>query len=206
MSRKKKRGKKTLACAISLADWLPPESSPNRHYSQLVFSNAEEGSGPLSIVGRELQLWWYKTEKDRNKERSGNLVCVLEFLECRKTRDHCGERYQFGGLLLEDMSGDYREWLGHQEHQGRLFRGDLGVLETEVRFSVAVQETMEWPSATHAPANQPFTLHQPDVEDLSGPQVDLLFDAMNFLYQSIPTMKLMEDLQAQHVADLGEKQ
>jgi len=206
MSRKRKRGNKSPARAIPLADWLPPESSPNKYYSQLVFTDAEAGAGPLCIVGRELQLVWYDTERDRAKERNGKLVSVLEFRDCRRSRDHRGERYQFTGLLLEDMSGEYREWLGHQEHRGRPFGEGTGVLETEAQFSVAVQETMEWPFSTDAPVAQPFTLHKPDAEDLSSPQVDMLFDVMAFLYQSIPAMKLMEDVRAQHIAELAEKE
>ena len=204
MSRKRKRGNKGPARAIPLADWLPPESSPSKYYSQLAFTDPEGGTGPLRIVGRELQLVWYDTERDRAKERNGKLVAVLEFRECRRSRDHRGERYQFTGLLLEDMSGEYRQWLGHQEHRGRPFGEGTGVLETAVQFSVAVQETMEWPFVTNAPVAQPFTLHKPDAEDLSSPQVDMLFDVMAFLYQSIPAMKLMEDLRAQHVAEQAE--
>ena len=204
MSRKRKRGNKGPARAIPLADWLPPESSPSRYYSQLVFAGAESGTGPLCIVGRELQLVWYDTEKDRAKERNGKLVSVLEFRDCRKSRDHRGERYQFTGLLLEDMSGEYRRWLGHQEHRGRPFGEGTGVLETEVQFSVTLRETTEWQFVTDAPVTQPFTLHKPDVENLSGPQVDMLFDVMAFLYQSIPAMKLMEALRTQQVAELAE--
>jgi len=205
MSRKRNRGKKASARTIPLADWLPPESSPNKYYSQLVFADREGGTGPLSIVGRELQLVWYDTERDRAKERNGKLVSVLEFRDCRRSRDHRGERYQFTGLLLEDMSGEYRQWLGHQEYRGRPFGEGTGVLETEVLFSVAVQETVEWSFVTDAPPIHPFTLHRPDAEDLSSPQVDMLFDVMAFLYQSIPAMKLMEDVRAQHVAELAEK-
>lgn len=206
MSRRKKRNEKAPARAIPLPDWLPPESSPNKCYSQLVFADAEEGSGPLSIVGRELQLVWYETSRDREIECNGKLVCVLEFRDCRRNGDHRGERYQFAGLLLEDMSGEYRNWVGHQEHQGRPFAKDTHVLETAVRFSVALQERMEWPSGGPAPATQPFTLHQPDVEELSSPQVDMLFDVMTFLHQSMPGMELMDDLRARHVAERVEKQ
>ena len=80
------------------------------------------------------------------------------------------------------------------------------MVETEVEFSVAVQETMECPFVTDAPVTQPFTLHKPDAEDLSSPQVDMLFDVMAFLYQGIPAMKLMEDVRAQHIAELTEKE
>lgn len=204
MSRKRKRGNKPRSLSIPLPDWLPPESSPNKYYSQLVFADAEGGSGPLAIVGRELQLVWYKKERDRDRERNGKLVCVLEFWDCRRSRDHRGERYQFTGLLLEDMNGEYRKWVGHQEHKGRPFGEETDVLETEVQFSVAVQELLDWPSVAHAPVYQPFTLHEPDVEELSSPQLDMLFDVMAFLYQSIPAMKLMEDLRTQHVAEQAE--
>ena len=206
MSRKKKRGKKAPAPAIPFSDWLPPESSPNKYYSQLVFSDVERGSGPRSIVGRELQLVWYKTQRDRDRERSGKLVCVLEFRSCRRNANQRGERYQFTGLLLEDMSGEYREWLGHQEHRGRPFGEETGVHETKVQFSVAVQKRTESPFVLDASVTRPFTLHKPRVEDLSSPQVDMLFDAMSFLYQSIPAMKLMEEIQARHVAELTEKE
>ena len=124
----------------------------------------------------------------------------------RVSSDHRGERHQFTGLLLEDMSGEYRKWLGHQEHRGRPFGEGAGVVETEVQFSVAVHETIEWPFVTNAPVNQPFMLHQPDAEDLSSPQVDMLFDVMSFLYQSIPAMKLMEDVRAQHITELAGKE
>jgi hypothetical protein len=204
MSRKRKRGRKAPACAIPVADWLPAESSPSKYYSDLVFSDAEGGAGPLSIVGRELQLVWYRTERDRDRERRGKLVCVLEFRNCRRSGNQRDERYQFTGLLLEDMSGEYREWLGHQEHRGGPFGEDTGVRETEVQFSVAVQETTESPFVLDASMTRPFTLHKPRVEDLSSPQVDMLFDAMSFLYQSIPAMKLMAE--TRHVAELTEKE
>jgi len=206
MSRRRKRGQQAPTRAIPLPDWLPPESSPTRYYSQLVFADAEGGSGPLCIAGRELQLVWYKTRRDRERERNGKLVCVLEFRDCRRIGDHRGERYQFTGLLLEDMSGEYRRWVGRQEHHGRTFGEDTDVLETEVQFSVAVQELLDWPSVAYAPVSQPLTLHKPDVEELSSPQLDMLFDVMTFLYQSIPGMELMEDLRTEHDARLAEKQ
>ena len=206
MSRRRKRGRKPSSQVIPLADWLPPESSPNKYYSQLVFADAEAGVGPLCIVGRELRLVWYDTEKDRAKERNGKLVSVLEFRDCRRNRDHRGERYRFTGLLLEDMGGEYREWLGHQEHQGRRFGEGTGVLETEVQFSVAVQERTECPFVTDAPVTQPFTLHEPDAEDLSSPQLDMLFDVMSFLYQGIPAMRLMQNIRAQQVPELAENE
>lgn len=53
---------------------------------------------------------------------------------------------------------------------------------------------------------RPFTLHKPDVEDLSSPQMDMLFDAMSFLYQSIPAMKLMEDIKARQAVELTEEE
>lgn len=201
MSRKKKHREKPHPGVIPRADWLPPESSPDEYYSQLVFTDPDRGSGPLCIVGRELQLVWYETERDRERERNGKLVCVLEFRDCRKSRDHCGERYEFKVLLLEDVSGDYRQWLGHQEHLGRAFGKDTDVLETEIRFSVAVQERAEGPFSVHAPATNPFVLDHPDVEELSSPQLDMLFDVMSFLYGSIPAMKTMEDLRTQCIAD-----
>jgi hypothetical protein len=204
MSRKRKRGNKVPVRAIPLADGLPPESSPSKYCSQLVFTDAEGGEGPLCVVGRELQLVWYDTERDRARERNGNLVSVLEFRDCRRSRDHRGERYQFKGLLLEDLSGEYREWLGHQEHQGRPFGEDADVLKTEVRFSVAVRETMEAPYAVQAHATEPFSIEHPDVEELSSPQLDMLFDVMSLLYQNIAAMRLMEDLRTQHVAELAE--
>ena len=82
----------------------------------------------------------YDTERDRARERNGKLVSVLEFRDCRRSRDDRGERYQFKGLLLEDLSGEYREWLGHQEHQGRPFGEDIDVLKTAAQFSVAVRK------------------------------------------------------------------
>jgi hypothetical protein len=187
---------------IPLADWLPPESSPNRYCSQLAFTDAEGGSGPLCIVGRELQLVWYDTAKDRDRGRDGKLVCVLEFQDCRRGGDHRGDYYRFAALLLEEMSGEYREWLHHQKHRGHSLSEDTDVLETEVRFSVAVPERMNGPFAEHAPAPPPFLIHHPDVDELSSPQLDMLFDVMCFLYQSIPAMKLMEGLQAQHIAEI----
>lgn len=206
MSRKRKRGKRAPARAVSLADWLPPESSPNKYYSQLVFGDGDGGEGPLSIVGRELQLVWYKTARDRDRERNGKLVCVLEFRACRRIEDHRGESYQFTGMLLEDMSGEYRKWVGYQEHPGQPFGPDTEVLETEVKFSVAVQEMLDWPFAATPPVTQPFTLVKPDVEELSSPQLDMLFDVMSFLYQNIPAMKLMEDLRTEHDVELAETQ
>ncbi len=206
MSRKRKRGNKAPIHAIPLANWLPPESSPIKYYRQLVFTNAEGGEGPLCIVGRELQLLWYDTERDRARERNGKLVSVLEFRDCRRSRDDRVERYQFKGLLLEDLSGEYREWLGHQEHQGRPFGEDADVLKTEVRFSVAVWETMEAPYVVQAHATEPFSIEHPEVEELSSPQLDMLFDVMSLLYQNNAAMRLMEDLRTQHVAELAENQ
>jgi hypothetical protein len=128
---------------IPLADWLPAESSPSNYYTQLVFTDAEGGSGPLCIVGRELRLVWYKRRRDRDRERNGKLVCVLEFQDCRRGGDHRGERYQFTGLLLEDMSGEYRQWVARQEHRGRPFGENTDMVETQVQFSVAVQEARD---------------------------------------------------------------
>jgi hypothetical protein len=144
---------------------------------------------------------WYETERDRDRERNGKLVCILEFQGCRRSRDHRGDRYEFTALLLEDMSGEYRQWLGHQEHLGQAFGENTDVIETEIRFSVAVQERVEGPFAVHAPAANPFLLHHPEVEELSSPQLDMLFDVMCFLYESIPAMRTMEDLRMQRIAD-----
>jgi hypothetical protein len=102
-------------------------------------------------------------------------------------------------MLLEDVSGEYREWLGHQEHCGRPFGEDVDVLETEVRFSVAVQQTRERLGEMHVPVTRLFSIHQPELNELSSPQLDMIFDVMNFLYQSIPGMELMAELQTQAV-------
>jgi hypothetical protein len=204
MGRRRKRGNNHSAPAVPLAGWLPQESSPSKYYSKLVFTHTGGGTGPLCIVGQELQLVWYRTERDQARERNGKLVAVLEFRDCRIRRDHRGERYQFMGLLLEEMSGEYREWLEHQEYQGRQFGEDTHVLETEVQFSVAVREPTDGPYVMQAPATQPFLIEDPDLEELSSPQLDMLFDVMSFLYQSIPAMRLMEDLQSQPFAELAE--
>ena len=201
MRKKNRRGETTCSHAIPRADWLPPESSPNKYVSQLVVTRTAGGSGPLCIVGRELQLVWYATERDRAKERHGKLVCVLEFTDCRKRRDEFGDRYQFTALLLEDVSGEYRDWLGHQAHRGRPLRAGADVLETEVRFSVAVQGPQDPLWGVHVPATRPFSIHRPEVEELSSPQLDMLFDVMSFLYHSIPAMELMENVQAQALAE-----
>lgn len=190
-------GENVCLHAIPRADWLPPESHPNKYYSQLILTKTEGGSGPLCIVGRELQLVWYATERDRLKQRHGRLVCVLEFKDCRRQRDERGARYYFTAVLLEDVSGEYRAWLGHQEHCGRPFGEDVDVLETEVRFSVAVQETRERLFDAEVPATRLFSIHQPELNELSSPQLDMIFDVMNFLYQSIPGMELMAELRAQ---------
>ena len=50
-----------------------------------------------------------------------------------------------------------------------------------------------------APATQLFLIHQPALEELSSPQLDMIFDVMSFLYQSIPGMELMAELRAQVV-------
>ena len=71
----------------------------------------------------------------------------------------------------------------------------------KARVDVAVQERMNGPFAQQAPGTHPFCIHYPEVDELSSPQVDMLFDVMVFLYQSIPAMKLMEDLRAEHVAE-----
>jgi hypothetical protein len=181
------------------ADWLPPESRPHRYYSRLVFAGS--GTGTLGIVGRELQLVWYETQRDCDRERNGKLVSVLEFRDCRRSRGPLGERYYFTASLLEDMSGEYRAWASHQEHPGRPFGEDADVLETEVRFSVSVQEKTNGFLTDCAPATQPFIIHTPDVQDLSSPQLDMLFDAMNCLYRSIPGMILMEELRSEQTAE-----
>jgi len=204
--RKKKRRRRAAHCpqAIPSAEWLPPESSPTKYYSQLVFANPEGGSGPLCILGRELQLVWYETKRDRDRQHNGKLVCVLEFRDCHRVRDFRGERYYFSGLLLEDLSGAYREWLGHQQHRGRPFGKDTEVLETEVAFSVAVPAGAEDPLAAFEQPAQPFFIHQPDVEELSSPQLDMLFDVMAYLYQNIPALELMESVRAERLAEMEE--
>jgi hypothetical protein len=201
MSRKRKRGTCRLSHATALADGLPPESRPAKYYSQLVFADPRGGTGPLCIVGRELQLLWYQTKGDRDRERNGRIVSVLEFRDCWKSRGPLGTRYHFAASLLEDMSGEYGEWAGHQEHPGRPFGDEADVLETEIRFSVAVQEKNDDPFGRCAPATQPFVIHSPDVQELSSAQLDMLFDAMSLLYRSIPAMVLMEELRAQHAAE-----
>ncbi|MGM0488742.1 MAG: hypothetical protein ACQESR_18545 [Planctomycetota bacterium] len=203
MGRKKKHCNKAVARAIPPADWLPPESSPSRYYSQLVFTDVEGGCGPLCIVGRELQLVWYDSEKDRDREKNGKLIAVLEFQDCWSCLEPGGERYHFAGLLMEEVSGEYRRWLGNQQHQGRSFAEDTDVLETRVRFSVMGRNTLEGSPGAFEPAGQPFFLEDPSVETLSSPQLDMLFDVMSFLYQSIPAMKLMADLRAQQDAKLA---
>jgi hypothetical protein len=105
-------------------------------------------------------------------------------------------------LLLEDVSGEYREWLDHQEHRGRPFSEDTDVLETEVRFSVTVPDRMREPFVEPAGATPPLFIHHPEMEELSSPQLDMLFDVMSFLYQNIPAMKLMEDFQIRRVAEI----
>ena len=202
MRKTSRCGEKTCLHAIPRADWLPPESNPNKYVSQLVVTRTDGGSGPLCIVGRELQLVWYATERDRAKERHGKLVCVLEFTACQKRREEFGDRYHFTAVLLEDVSGEYREWLGHQAHRGRPLGADANVLETEVQFSVAAQETWDPRLGVHAPATQPFSIHRPAVEELSSPQLDMLFDVMSFLYRSIPAMELMEGVRAQALAEV----
>lgn len=197
MRKKAKSEENVRLHAIPRADWLPPESNPNQYHSQLLLTRTEGGSGPLCIVGRELQLVWYATERDRVQDRHGRLVCVLEFKDCRRRRDETGDRYYFTVVLLEDVSGEYREWLGHQEHRGRPFGEDADVVETEVRFSVAAPERMERLFGMDAPATQLFLIHQPELNELSSPQLDMIFDVMSFLYQSIPGMELMAELRAQ---------
>jgi hypothetical protein len=203
MARKKKRGNRAVADALPSADWLPPESSPSRYYSRLVFADNARGDGPLGIVGQELQLVWYATERNRQRDRNGKLVAVLEFRDCRPSRQGRSLRYQFTGLLLEELSGEYREWLGHQRHRGRPFGEETQVLETEVRFCVAARDGLESDFGAPVPPTQPFFLEHPDVEELSSPQLDMLFDVMSFLYQNIPAMRLMEELRTQEVAEVA---
>jgi hypothetical protein len=200
MSRGRKHGNNHSIPAVPPAGCLPQESSPSNYYSQLVFTHTGEGTGPLCIVGQELQLVWYRTEIDRARERDGKIVAIIEIHDCRIRRDHRGGYYLFSGMLLEEMSGEYREWLKHQEYRGRQFAEDTQVLETEVRFSVIGRGSLYESCVTQAPANLPFLVEQPKIEDLSSPQVDILFDVMTFIYQSIPAMKLMEDLQSQSFA------
>jgi hypothetical protein len=202
MRKKRRHAAQSCLHVIPRADWLPAESNPNKHVSQLVLTSPEGGSGPLCIVGREVQLVWYATERDRAKERHGELVCVLQFTDCRKGREESGDCYHFTALLLEDVSGAYREWLGHQTHRGRPLGPGSDVLETEVRFSVAAQETRDLLSGLHAPATQPFSIHRPKVDELSSPQLDMLFDVMSFLYRTIPAMELMENVQAQALGEV----
>lgn len=204
MGRKKNRRRRPVSRSVPLADWLPPESNPSRYYSQLVFADVEQGYGPLCIVGRELQLVWYDTEKDRDRERNGKLIAVLEFQDCWSFRDGDRERFHFTGLLMEDVSGEYRQWLGHQQHQGRSFSANTDVLETEVRFCVAGRQSIGENPDVWESVNQPFFLEDPSVEMLSSPQLDMLFDVMSFLYQSIPAMKLMADLRTQGDPNLAE--
>jgi len=203
MGSKKKSRKRAVVPAIPLADWLPPESSPSHYFSQLMFTDVEGGTGPLGIVGRELQLVWYDTEKDRDRERNGKLVAVLEFKDCQRCPACQSERFRFTGLLMEDISDEYRKWVGSQAHPGRAFIDNTGVLETTVRFSVAGRQAAGADDIAVAAASQPFFLEQPDVEELSSPQLDMLFDVMSFLYQSIPAMKLMEDLRVQRDAEVA---
>ncbi len=194
MRKKVRRREDACVYAIPRADWLPPESSPNGHYSQMVLTGTDDGAGPLCIAGREVQLVWYASERDRAKQRRGQLVSVLEFKDCQRRRDESGDRYFFSAVLLEDLSGEYREWLGHQEYRGRPFAKSSDVLETQLRFSVAMPHRSEAFSGLDAPPTQPFSIHQPKLEELSSPQLDMIFDVMNFLYQSIPGMELMEQL------------
>ncbi len=194
MRKKGKRGQHECSCAIPQSDWLPPESSPNRHASQLILSEAREGSGPLCIVGREVQLVWYATERDRDRQRRGKLVAVLEFKDCYRQQDPHGDCYHFSAVLMEDVSGEYRQWLGHQQHRGRPFGEHADVLETAIRFSVASPTRTEQAVALEVAGPQPFSIHHPKLDELSSPQLDMMFDVMSFLYQSIPGMEMMSEL------------
>lgn len=200
MARKRKRGPCHPVAANALTEPLGPESRPPKYYSRLEFASPEEGHGPLGIVGRELQLVWYQTEKDRDRDRHGSVVSVLEFRDCWRNRGPLGDRYHFKAFLLEDMSGEYREWVDHQVHRGRAWTDAADVLETEVHFSVGIRQLAIDPFSDDEPPLQPFVIHTPDVQDLSSPQLDMLFDAMSHLFQNMPAMMLMEDLQRQRTA------
>ena len=65
---------------------------------------------------------------------------------------------------------------------------------------------MEAPYVVQEHATEPFLIEHPDVEELSSPQLDMLFDVMSLLYQNIAAMRLMEDLRTQHVAESAENQ
>lgn len=197
MRKKARRGEHACSCSIPQSDWLPPESSPNRHASQLILSQAQQGCGPLCIVGREVQLVWYATERDRDRQRRGKLVAVLEFKDCYRQRDPHGDCYHFSAVLMEDVSGEYREWLGHQQHRGRPFGEHADVLETAIRFSVASPARTEQAVALEVTGPQPFSIHHPRLDELSSPQLDIMFDVMSFLYQSIPGMEMMSELCAE---------
>jgi hypothetical protein len=53
-----------------------------------------------------------------------------------------------------------------------------------------------------APATRPFSIHRPELEELSSPQLDMLFDVMSFLYRGIPAMELIEHVRAQALAEV----
>lgn len=201
MSRKRKREQNSPNDVTALADWIPPESQPHDYYSRLVFANRAGGSGPLGMIGQELQLVWYRTKADRDRQRRGKLVSVLEFRDCQRSAGATRDGYRFTAVLIEDMSGEYREWAGHQAYRGRSFEPGTDVLETEVEFSVFPPETSAGQTLALPAANAPFLLHRPDVQQLSSPQLDLLFDAMNALYRSLPALLLLEALDTQQVTD-----
>lgn len=201
MSRKRKRERSSPTDVTALADWIPPESQPHNYYSRLVFANQAGGSGPLGMIGQELQLVWYRTKADRDRQRRGRLVSVLEFRDCRRSAAPFSNGYHFTAVLIEDMSGEYREWAGHQSYRGRAFEPGAEVLETEVEFSVFPPEISAGQAVDFPAASAPFLLHRPDVQELSSPQLDLLFDAMNALYRSLPTLLLLENLDTQRTAD-----
>ncbi len=204
MSRKKRRDRNSSAHGSVLADLLPPESRPHNYYSRLLFANPAGDSGPLGIIGRELQLVWYQSKRDRDRDRHGKLVSVLEFRDCRRSRGPFGDGYRFSAVLIEDMSGEYREWAGHQAYPDRHFGPGTEVRETEVQFSVFLTEGMSSDAAGFPAAGQPFLLHHPDVQELSSPQLDLLFDAMSALHRSLSAMLFLEELRAQRAAELAE--
>ena len=206
MGKKKAPRDALPAGVIPSAGSIPPESK-NLHLSHLFFSRDKKGSGSLLIVGREVQLVWYDTEQDWRKQRNGRLVCMLEFQRCERRMTIDGDRYHFHGLLMEDLSGSYRKWASTQAEQGRGFDDSVEVLETRVHFSVAVIERVRQFSlaSMNLPKVQPFIMHKPSLDDLSSPQLDMLFDIMSHLLNAIPSFKLMEDLEEQKRQALLEK-
>jgi hypothetical protein len=206
MSRKKKRGGEPRPGVIVVAGGLPPESRPHKHFGQLIFAEPAKGSGLLGLVGRELHLVWYKTEKDRKKQHDGLLVCALEFKACRKQADLGDERYCFDVKLMEDMSGNYRHWASAQPVPGCPLGEDTDVVETEISFSIAVRKRiLNTGDLREAAPAHPFSIHKPDTKELSSPQVDMIWDVMSFLYHAIPGYELMHRLEAEHIVALKER-